>query len=559
MTHKRAQFASNAAAFIAILTVMIILYILFLPPDIRTELLGDKNAILNDSTGSNSGRTVLLEQNVGKVTYINTNEKTYDLPAIRIYSPTGGQVLKNVPSIILKSALFDTEKSQYETELNIERDATKNVMLSFSVRDHRGPISISLNGREIYSGEVLSVNPKPIALNHEDLTDSNTITFTVPPVGLAFWKVNKYTIENFQVTGDVTDYSNALAVQHFVIGKAEKENLESVRLFFYPSCNLKDVGSLRIELNGKAIYNGVADCGTRTFAVLDTSEIISGSNELRFYSTKGSYTLDNMYIKTTMDKPTYKTYYFDMKEEYFAVKAEKARCGDYDSQCPSGCDETQDADCCFDKNGYWCALPTLNYNDRCRFYVSADDCTLCKTGYYDRYDDAPERCEEMCGDNNDDECYSNCPQPSRYYDKDCCFVQNQDNYWCLETPITGISDKCKPSVSPGECDLCPSGYENEDGARPDSCDSLNTITWDDDYVLLDDYELKIIVRFVDDTERKRVDLNINGNTFRIDTTGVEYTKVIDDYAREGTNSIEIRPANEDVEIAEIRVELRNVG
>jgi hypothetical protein len=557
MTHKRGQYAGNAAAFLAILTVIIILYILFLPPDIRTELLGDKNAMLNDTDSSENGE-ILLEQNVGKVTYINTNEKTYDLPSIRIYSPTAGQVLKNIPSITLKSALFDTKTSKYETNLDIERAATKNILLSFSVREHKGPISIELNGVDIFNGEINTANPKPISLNHEDMLDSNTLTFTVPLVGLAFWKTNKYIIENLQVTGDVTDYTNALSVQHFVIDKTEKENLESVKFFFYPSCNINNVGSLRIELNGMSVYNGLADCGTRNFATLDISEIIAGSNELKFYSTKGSYTLDNMYIKTTMIKPAYKTYYFDMNRDYFVVKAERARCGDYDGQCPSGCDETQDADCCFGKSGYWCALPTLNFNDRCRFYVSADDCGICKTGYYDRLYDAPERCEDICGDNNDDACSLNCPQPSRYYDKDCCYALDSDNYWCQETPITGISDKCKPSVSAGECDLCPSGYENKDGIKPDSCDYLNTITWDDEYVLLEDYELKLIVRFIDDTERKRVDFNINGHTFRIDTTGLEYTKIIDDYTREGTNSIEIKPVNEDVDIAEMRVELREV-
>jgi len=35
MGRKRGQAAGNAAAFVAVVTVLIILYILFLPPDIR--------------------------------------------------------------------------------------------------------------------------------------------------------------------------------------------------------------------------------------------------------------------------------------------------------------------------------------------------------------------------------------------------------------------------------------------------------------------------------------------------------------------------------------------
>ncbi len=556
MAHKRGQYASNAAAFIAVLTVAIILYILFLPPDIRTELLGDQNAILGNGSSNSLQTKILLDQNVGKVTYINTNEKTYDLPATRIYSPTSGQILKSIPSIAVRYALFDTEQSKYNIELNIDKEATKNVLLSFNVKNHKGPINIVLNGRQIFNGEITTNNPKPIILDRDYLLNSNSIVISVPSPGLKFWSVNKYIIETLQITGDVTDYTNALGIQNFIISKVEKENLESIKLFFYPGCSLSDVGSLRIDLNGRAIYNSVADCGTKTFAVLNTNDIIAGTNELKFYSSKGAYLLDNMYIKTTMTKPAYKTYYFDVKEEYFNVKNNVARCGDYDNNCPSGCDETQDSDCCFKRNGFWCALPTLNMNDRCRYYVASDDCNICKTGYYDSNEDAPQNCEDTCGDNNDDSCAANCPQPNRYYDKDCCFAQNPDNYWCQETPITGLDDKCKLSVSPGECDLCPSGYINEDGSRPDSCNEPSLTFADEDYILSDNNEIKLTVRFVEDSKRKRVDFNINGYKFRVDTTGIEYTKIISDYARSGTNSIEIIPVEGDVDIAEVKVELR---
>ena len=557
MAHKRGQYASNAAAFVAIITVLIILYILFLPPDVRTELLGDKNAIINGNTNSVNSEN-LLKQSVGKITYINTAEKTYDLPATRIFSPTSGQILASIPSVSLRNAIFDTEKSTYEMQLNIERSATANVLLSFTVLDHYGPITIKLNGRPIFDSEITTSNPKPIVLDHEYLLDTNTITFSVPGTGLAFWKANKYSITALQVTGDVTDYTNALGIQHFVISSVEKENLESVKLFFYPSCNLKDVGSLRIDLNGKSLFNSIADCGTKTSAALNVDDIVAGSNELRFYSTKGSYLLDNMYIKTTMTKPAYKTYYFDLKDEYFNAQTTTARCGDSDNVCPSGCSDIQDADCCFKRSGFWCSLPTLNNNDRCRYYVSSDDCTICKTGFYDKYDAAPSNCQDVCGDNKDNKCGSDCLQPSQYYDKDCCFAQNPDNYWCLETPITGISDKCKPSVSPGECDLCPSGYVNKDGSKPDSCNGANFNAQDSTYTMSSSQELKITVRFLDDKTRKRVDFNINGHTFRIDTTAIEYTKIINDYARVGTNSIEILPVDDDVEIAEISVDLKKV-
>jgi predicted DNA-binding protein (UPF0251 family) len=557
MSQKKAQYASNAAAFVAILTVLIILYILFLPPDIRTDLLGDRTGKNVNGTGS-TDTSVLLKQNVGLVNYINTNEKVYDLPATRILSPTSGQILKSVPSISLLHALFDREKAKYDIDFNINKAGTKNVLLSFNIREHKGPISVVLNDREIFSSEITATNPKPIVLDTEYLSDTNRLSLIVPSPGWAFWSVNKYSLENLQITGDVTDYSNSEAVQYFSLSQTERDNLEAIRLYFYPNCNFKDTGALRIDLNKRTIYNSIADCGSRTFAALNKNDLLTGSNELRFSSTKGSYTLDNMYVKVTMSKPAYRTYFFELKDDYFNVKTNTARCGDYDGTCPSGCDETVDADCCFSRNGFWCSLPTLNANDRCRFYVATDDCNICKTGFYDSYSNAPTNCQNKYGDNTDNLCPANTPQPSKYYDKDCCFAASVDNYWCKEVPVTGIVDKCKPSIAPSECELCSSGYVKKDGSRPLSCNVAGINNNNDEDTLMNSYEVKMFVRFVDGSKRKRVDMNVNGHTFRIDTTSIEYSKVISDFSRRGTNSIEIVPVETDVDIAEIRVEFKQV-
>jgi hypothetical protein len=557
MAGKKGQ-ANGAAAFIALLTILIILYILFLPPDVRTELLGDKNpSVNNTTTGINSADgSILFRQNIGRVNYLNTNERVYDLPATRIYSPTAAQILKSVPGITITHALLDSEKSAYQMDFSINKDSTKNVLLSFNVNDHKGPLSITLNGHEIYSGELISSNPAPLHLDPEYLQDENTLIFYSPSPGLAFWNVNKYALENIQITGDVTDYSSSEATQFFTLTAGERDNIQSIRLYFYPNCVLKDVSALKISLNGRVIYNSVADCGTRTFAVLSKDDVIAGPNELRFSSNKGSYTLDNMYIRLDLDTPSTNTYYFDLKDDYFASVSAKARCGDYDGVCPSGCDAIQDADCCFGHDGFWCALPTLNANDRCRFYVGSDDCTICKTGYYDSSGNPPTNCEDKCSDNTDNTCLGTCLQPAKYYDKDCCFASSNDTFWCKEAPITGINDKCKVNIAPTECSLCPSGYVNHNGAGPSACDTTPQFN-DNDEVLLDSYEVKFTIKFVEDKIRKRVDINLNGHTFTVDTTQLEYSKVINDWVQQGTNSIEILP-REDIDIAEMKVTIRQV-
>jgi hypothetical protein len=147
---RKGQSASSAAAFIAIMTIAIILYILFLPPDIRNELIGTPNETGTTTTNPAQASTSLLQQQIGRITYINTNDKTYDIPTVRIFSPTSAQVIKVVPSITIRSALFDNENSKYSMDFDIDKQNTGNILLSFSAKEYSGPLSITLNGREIF-------------------------------------------------------------------------------------------------------------------------------------------------------------------------------------------------------------------------------------------------------------------------------------------------------------------------------------------------------------------------------------------------------------------------
>ena len=559
MKQKKGQSASNAAAFIAVVTVVIILYILFLPPDERAGLLGsDTGGTTNIGTTTGAGTSkTLFTQQVGKISYVNTNEKTYDIPTVRIYSPTSAQIIKAVAAVSIRNAVFDKESASYTMDFDIDRSLTKNILLSFSVGNSRGPLTITLNGKVIFSSELSTANPKPIVIDPSYLSNSNTIVFSVGSPGWTFWSANMYDLENVQITGDVTDTKNSAALQYFTITQSEKDNLESILLYFSPVCTVSGVAPLEIELNRKLIFNSIADCGTKSFATLDKNYILPGANELRFTTSTGSYLLDNMNVKLTFSKPTYNTYFFDMSSDYFTVKPEDAICGDSDGVCPVGCHETQDVDCCFRLNEYWCAIPTNNLNDRCVSYVDKTDCGICMTGYYDQSGDAPKNCEGLCGDNNDGVCPSNCPSPAKYYDKDCCYKANPDNFWCRELPISGLPNKCTAYIASSQCQECYSGYEDDGGSTPQSCTGDIFTFKDESKALLDIYEVRLIVRFADDTTRKRVDININGYKISIDTTDIEYTKVINDYVRQGTNTIEIIP-KEDITIADISAEVRQI-
>lgn len=554
---RKGQSSSSAAAFIAILTVVIILYILFLPPDIREELLSDgsSNGGGNWVNTNTPQSNTLLRENIGRISYLKDKEKYYDIPSIHIYSKTSGELIKGIPSIYIKNSLFDKEKSTYVNNFEYDKKTTKNLILGFNVKEHFGPLIISLNGKEIFNGEV--EGNKFLRISESDLYTNNELKFSVPNPGVVFWKSNKYYLENIQITGDITDYSSSSASQKFIISQSEKDNLESITFYFRPVCTISEVGPLEMELNRKTIFNSIADCGTRSFVSLNIEDIKVGTNELKFTVEKGNYLLDNLQVKIVLKKDSYKVYYFDMSEQLFYNNPETARCGDYDNTCPPGCSEVIDADCCFRRNGYWCALPTNNPNDRCIYYVDPGDCDLCLTGYYNKYFNTPDTCENECGDNNDGVCPSSCPTPSKYYDADCCWEENEDYFFCKEVPITGITDRCRAAISYNQCELCPSGYRDESGSRPNACNTNNYQYKEITKKLDPNYDVRLTIRFIDNENRKRLDVNINGQKIAIDTRDIEFKKTIDEYVVSGSNSIELIP-KDNVDIAELKIELIKV-
>ena len=81
------------------------------------------------------------------------------------------------------------------------------------------------------------------------------------------------------------------------------------------------VGRLRIQINGKEIYNSVPDCDVQMipieFSELDVNQ---GENEILFTTEKGTYQLSHVVVKSLLKEVDFPTYYFDLSfEQYQAV------------------------------------------------------------------------------------------------------------------------------------------------------------------------------------------------------------------------------------------------
>lgn len=560
VSRKRGQnTAGAAAAFIALIAGFILLYILLIPPELRDELLNEGSGVdvstpggLSSFSGTNSS---VLDESPGRIDYLKFGEYEHPLPAVNLYTTTSSKEDLIGDSLYIKNGVFDRVSKNISFNLPDTR-LVDNVYLNFKLnqnRNNQGRLIIALNNNPIYERELGKVGQaSPIILPMKYLKEHNVLTFSVSSVGWMFWTTNDYELDQIKVFFDETDISQQRSKNSFMVTDAEKFNLEKGTLKFNPECNPNDAGILNARVNNHIVFSAIPDCGQLNIVELSASVLEAGNNVLIFDTEKGKYLIDQIVVETSLNQMSFPVYYFDLDNRIFNLYEEDddAECGDVDGECPAGCPEYLDRDCCLQETSkYWCDVKTDNVNDRCRSVLYMSDCNSCPSGYEDEDGDPAEACEDMCGDDTDNECPSGC---SKFYDEDCCFEESDENYWCADVPTYGLSNVCRSGIHLEDCDDCSSGYETEDGdfRCPNSAS-----TRDEKAMLKTKYDVKLKMSFLDDGERKAARVFVNGYQFYMDTTKDEYERKIDDYVEDGSNAIKVEPDRGSLDIIKLKVEV----
>lgn len=543
---KRGQVkGSSAGTLVGIITLIIIFYILFLPPAERKALLGDDTPGNGVTTTTQLGgivrNQIIFTKNIGR---IDVMEDVLDkaLPNVYISQSTSARELATLAPVYVKNGVFD-KKFRNATFSIDDLENTNNVFMTFTAPKRKGVLTIRLNGATIFDYSITKNTIDPIRIDKNILRDTNILQFEVSGVGYAFWDTNEYSLESIRIMGEVTDVTKQKSKNMFTLTEGEYANIETATLKFIPYCTGgRSSGTLYIAINNKNVFSSVPICSDPYFIPISPRTLSAGENNLVFSTSEGSYSVEQT-VMNFETKPTKSiVYYFEMDRKLFTGYEEvvsEAKCGEIDGYCPEGCNENIDKDCCFAKstNNYWCDLETNDADDRCAASIDTTKCNRCATGYENSKGDPPKACEDICGDDTDKNCPTGC---SINYDKDCCFSESEDNYWCNDVPVNGLSSVCESSLSSGECDECPYGYK-DDGGSTVKCDALTTVIVEEGNELKKEYNAMIYITFVDDGMPKKADLNINGHLTRIDQDKPYFTKDVSNWVQSDNNYIEIFP------------------
>src|SRR3989344_9695344 len=101
--HKKGQ-AAAAAALIAVIAGMIVLYIIFLQPEDRAELLGEDTftGSRSSSSSSSSRNITLLNESPGRIDFLSQKKIEHSLPTAHVFTHTAGSVLEEKDSLAVE-------------------------------------------------------------------------------------------------------------------------------------------------------------------------------------------------------------------------------------------------------------------------------------------------------------------------------------------------------------------------------------------------------------------------------------------------------------------------
>ncbi|MBA3064401.1 hypothetical protein FP803_03100 [Candidatus Woesearchaeota archaeon] len=168
MNNKKAQGtnAASATGFVALIVGLIVLYIIFLPPEERANLLGENETAEEEGDSVEAEENILLLEYPGRIDYLKEKEYEHDISAFKLYKTINAQEIDIINPFVVRHGLFDEVKKEAPFKISDLKN-TENVLLSFTAKKYNGLLTIKLNGVNIFESEITTSSPKPIKLKKD--------------------------------------------------------------------------------------------------------------------------------------------------------------------------------------------------------------------------------------------------------------------------------------------------------------------------------------------------------------------------------------------------------
>lgn len=309
----QAESTAPAAILVIVILAVTLLYILFMSPEDRNELLNiskDGNSNNNGAAVVNAYKTFLQEQPGNIYAQIESSYK-HTIPEFYLYQKSQGLEIADWSSIYTSSSFFS--KRTKNLDLYIDNPAyISDSYITFNVKKSEGILEIALNDELIYEGIASLGTINPIKIPTKLLKDSNVLEFSVVSPGLSFWKTNEYVLENIKVVANqltIEDESSA----NFFVYENEISDPKRAILKFYADCAQSQMSSLYVSINGVKVLNTVPSCGDLNMVEFSPQILRIGDNKIAFNSNSNAK-IREITVDIEANEQVNPTYYFNMND-----------------------------------------------------------------------------------------------------------------------------------------------------------------------------------------------------------------------------------------------------
>ncbi|MBI2148408.1 hypothetical protein HYU23_01910 [Candidatus Woesearchaeota archaeon] len=321
---KKAQREGTAVAILLIVIALFMtLYILFIPPQERNQLL-QKDTTETGVEGGLPPKVELLAESPGLVTPTTESATVHRIPSVNVFLKEEPKLITLAQNLFVSKGLFSKSFANLKFQTR-DLDETTKLTLFFSVdQTTGGELRFKVNGNTVYAEEIKTPGVKIIEVAKSFLQDDNKLEISVSSPGVAFWKTNKYNLKDVGVKQEFERRNNEES-RTFVIPAQEKNNLKSVKIKYTQVCNfpmVKETTHLDILVNEQRAHEAEIRCITTDDEFeIDPDLIIAGTNTITFRLEKGDFSFNLIKLETETRTSERPTFYFSLNQDQFnAIK-----------------------------------------------------------------------------------------------------------------------------------------------------------------------------------------------------------------------------------------------
>ncbi len=305
------------AVLVILIAFFIVLYVLFVPPEQRNELLNQNIAGVSPGTATTAGGEELLAVSPGDLAPRKDTGQEHQMSAVNIFVKITPKIITLAQNLVVKSGWFSQQKPS--VTFDVDESSMKKANFFFVVAEPSdGDLMVSLNGNTFFSGH-LDVGAQIIEIPLSLVKAHNVLELKVSGPGLAFWATNKYALKDVGVKLEF-ERINAEESRSFTLTDKERNNLLSSKLTYFQICNepLKEqTAKLKMYANDKNIFDGLIRCiNIRQSVNIDTSILHSGQNSIRFLLEQGDFSLNELAVMTDSREAEFPTYSFVVNQDH---------------------------------------------------------------------------------------------------------------------------------------------------------------------------------------------------------------------------------------------------